>query len=161
LDNKTNNHQAGRELLVEVAINNEAMVYDRVLVNIGWQARSVGLSPEYTIPEAISLEGVLKIPNAGFQLQDPQLDPSWPQLMQHVDIELLSSFHSKNFYPAVVYSSTPVSNWPVSSSLQVKNKYQMHIGYSVQWMLLALVFAVLFIKTTRREEHEGKQEMAT
>ena len=168
LDNRSHDHRAGREVLVEVLIDavpgasdtSSSTRYDRALVNIGWQPRNSGLTPEYTIPEMISVEGILKIPSAGLMLQDPQLDPSWPRLMQSIDLSLLSRVQSTHYYPAVIYSAEPVSGWPVAT-VEIENKHMMHMGYCIQWLLLAAVFVILFIKVSMsRDKHDNQQTMA-
>ncbi|MBV1916185.1 MAG: SURF1 family protein [Pseudomonadales bacterium] len=168
LDNRSNDHRAGREVLVEVLIEGSADIkdassgarYDRALVNIGWQPRNEGLVPTYTIPEMISVQGTLKIPSAGFMLQDPQLDPNWPRLMQSIDLPLLSRVQSTLYYPAVIYSAEPVLGWPIAT-LAVENKYMMHMGYCIQWLLLAAVFVIFFIKVSvTRNQHDNQQTMA-
>ena len=156
LDNRSNEHRAGREVLVELRGQSYAEPYDSVLVNLGWQNRSAGLSLEYELPEIISIEGILKIPSKGFELQDPQLDPNWPKLMQHVNFPLLSNNQSRSYYPAVIYSVESTSGWSLPT-VKIENKYAMHIGYSVQWLLLAAVFVFLFIKLAlSRDKNENR-----
>jgi len=145
LDNRSRERNAGREVLVEVTLNIEDSLYDRVLVNIGWQPRTSNLELAHVLPEFIAIEGVTKIPKAGFVLQDPLLDPSWPSLLQNVDLDLLGEHGGHVYYPAVIYSVTPVSDWPLSV-LSIKNKYQMHLGYALQWALLGIACLLLFLK---------------
>lgn len=154
LDNRTSDHIAGRELLLEVIINSSDIPYDRVLVNVGWQPRSEGLNPQFPLPKTLTIEGITQIPGTGFQLQDPLLDPSWPRLMQHVDLSLLAGKQHQRYYPALIYSVTPISGW-VLSRVKIENKFQMHIGYSVQWALLGLVFIILFVRTRKTDKNES------
>jgi cytochrome oxidase assembly protein ShyY1 len=81
--------------------------------------------------------------------------------MQHVDLSLMNRAQSTRYYPAVIYSITPVEEWALPVVI-IKNKYQMHLGYTIQWALLGLVFVILFIKVgTTREQNESEQKMAT
>ena len=164
LDNRFRDHQAGREVLAEISITvrdaSNKLLYDRMLVNIGWQPRNAGLTPSHAIPESLSIEGMIKIPSAGFILQDPQLDPNWPRLMQSIDLALLSQVQSNNYYPAVIHSTEAVSGWS-PNTVKIENKHMMHIGYCIQWLLLAAVFVILFIKLAKsRDKYDDQQAMA-
>ena len=160
LDNRSKERRPGREVLVDVKLDAENSPYDRVLVNIGWQPLAVDLELTYTLPEFIAIEGMTKIPREGFMLQDPLLDPFWPSLLQHIDLDLLSDHWGEAYYPAVIYSLTPVSGWSLSE-VHFKNKYHMHLGYAMQWLLIGIACLILFIKISiSRVNDENKQELA-
>jgi cytochrome oxidase assembly protein ShyY1 len=153
LDNRSNSHRAGREVLTEVPLKREDLPYDRALINIGWQPYTRELVPTHPLPERISIEGILIFPEPGFLLQNPTLDPKWPHLLQHVDIELLGFHKNLRYYPAVIYSLTPTSLW-ATSDISVKNKYHMHMAYALQWALIGIAFLLLFIKISTSKVHD-------
>ena len=160
LDNRSKERQPGREVLVDVRLVAEGLSYDRVLVNIGWQPLTVDLELTHTLPEFISIEGMTKLPREGFMLQDPLLDPSWPSLLQHIDLDLLGDHWEKTYYPAVIYSLTPVSGWSLPEVV-FKNKYHMHLGYAMQWALIGIACLLLFMKISiSRVDDENKQKLA-
>ena len=161
LDNRSSNRQPGREVLVDIKLNIEGSPYDRALVNVGWQPRTDSLEPAHKIPGFISIEGMTKVPAEGFILQDPLLDPLWPSLLQQVDFALLDREQGHEYYPAVIYTLTPVSDWPLPV-VQFKNKYHMHLGYAMQWALIGVACLLLFIKiSTSRAKDENQQKLAT
>ncbi|OUS05933.1 hypothetical protein A9Q81_04105 [Gammaproteobacteria bacterium 42_54_T18] len=160
LDNRSKERRPGREILVDVKLAVENPLYDRVLVNIGWQPLAVDLELTHILPEFIAIEGLTKIPREGFMLQDPLLDPSWPSLLQHVDLDLLSDHRGQTYYPAVIYSLTPISGWSLPE-VHFKNKYHMHLGYAMQWALIGIACLLLFMKISiSKVEDENQQELA-
>jgi len=160
LDNRSKEHRPGREVLVDVKLAAENLPYDRVLVNIGWQPLTVDLELTHTLPEFIAIDGMTKMPREGFMLQDPLLDPSWPSLLQHIDLNLLGDHWGQAYYPAVIYSLTPVSGWSLPE-VHFKNKYHMHLGYAMQWALIGIACLILFMKISiSRVNDENQQELA-
>ena len=160
LDNRSKERRPGREVLVDVKLAAESLPYDRVLVNIGWQPLTVDLELTHTLPEFIAVEGMTKIPREGFMLQDPLLDPFWPSLLQHIDLDLLSDHWGQAYYPAVIYSLTPISGWSLPE-VHFKNKYHMHLGYAMQWALIGIACLLLFMKISiSKVEDESQQELA-
>lgn len=161
LDNRTRHGVPGREVLVDIEIPESDVPYDRVLINIGWQPRVEGLIPTYEIPKWIAIDGMTKFPSEGFMLQDAKLDPAWPELLQHIEISLLEDHRGLRYYPAVVYSTVKISDWPLPI-VHFKNKYHMHLGYALQWALIGIACLILFIKISiSRVKNENQQELAT
>ena len=147
LDNRMSGGRAGREVLVDVKLDDASLPYANVLVNIGWQPMSIELVPVEALPETISIVGMTKTPSEGFLLQDPTLDPSWPTLLQGINLVQLGGFQGYDYSPVVVYSSTPLSNY-ILPKITFKNKYHKHLGYALQWILIGLACLILFIKNS-------------
>lgn len=121
-----------------------------VLVNLGWQAATDTTPTLDQLPTDISVSGRVKQPEVGLMLAPAEQDPAWPGILQQIDIPLLNSHLDMQLAPFVIYINkrlaglTPVSVTP-------ENKYPMHIGYTVQWLLIAIAFVIGFIFACRQE----------
>lgn len=121
-----------------------------VLVNLGWQAATDTTTTLDLFPTDISVSGWVKQPEVGLMLAPAEKDPAWPGILQQIDIPLLNSHLDMQLAPFVIYDNKGLLGLaPVS--VAPENKYPMHIGYSVQWLLIAVAFVTGFIFVCRQE----------
>lgn len=150
LDNQIYQGVAGRHVLAEVETQQSLL-----LVNLGWQDNQSPLLQPDQLPQYIEVEGLLKKPQPGFLLQSAQQDPHWPQLMQQIQISLLNDYYGYQLSPYVLYSETVVAGL-IPATITMKNKFYMHIGYTVQWLIIASVCVGGFIYYCRIEHTENE-----
>lgn len=121
-----------------------------VLVNLGWQAATDTTPALDLLPTDISVSGWVKQPEVGLMLAPAEEDPAWPGILQQIDIPLLNSHLDMQLAPFVIYDNKGLLGLaPVS--VAPENKYPMHIGYTVQWLLIAIAFVIGFIFACRQE----------
>lgn len=120
-----------------------------VLVNLGWQSKLAKPLSIAELADTISITGVIKKPESGFMLAKAEADPNWPQIMQQIQLPLLNKHFQYQLFPYVIYSNTSIAHLtPVP--VQIENKHPMHLGYAIQWLLIAAVCIVGFIVFSRR-----------
>ncbi len=121
-----------------------------VLINLGWQAATDKTPTLDLLPKDISVSGWVKQPEVGLMLAPAEKDPAWPGILQQIDIPLLNSHLNMQLAPFVIYINERLAG-PTPVSVAPENKYPMHIGYTVQWLLIAIAFVIGFIFACRQE----------
>ena len=152
LDNRTFQGQNGWHVLAEVQTKKFL-----VLVNLGWQPKQKKLVLQMPLPNFIEVQGLIKKPQAGFMLQEAELDPKWPKLMQQIDIPLLNRHIENELSPFVLYAENQVCQL-IPAPIKIENKYYMHIGYAIQWLLIGLAGIISFIVFSRKEYKENERK---
>ena len=150
LDNQIVQGIAGWHVLAEVQTNNILL-----LVNLGWLPKQAQLSLQQALPDQIEVQGLIKKPQPGFMLETAAHDPSWPQLLQQIQIPLLNEHFAYELSPFVLYAETPITNL-IPAPLTMENKYPMHLGYAIQWFLIGGVGFSWFIYICRQEMKENE-----
>jgi len=122
-----------------------------VLVNLGWQSKGSAPITLADLPDNITVSGLVKTPEPGFMLANADADPNWPRLLQQIHIPLLNQHFDSQLLPFVVFAeSTFAGLSPVS--IPIENRYPMHLGYAIQWVLIAAVCVVGFLLISRRSD---------
>jgi len=145
LDNQIYKGEVGGHVLA--AVQTEQV---EVLVNLGWQAKNSPKVQLNQLPTLLTIEGRLKNPQSGFMLQAANEDPNWPQVIQQIQIPLLNDYFSYSLLPLVLYADESVEQL-IPASLVIENKYPMHIGYAIQWLLIAGLCVIGFVVICRQE----------
>lgn len=145
LDNQILDGQVGWHVLADVDTP-----IGPLLVNLGWQSKQMAIRKPGDFANPINIIGQVKWSEPGLMLAPAHQDPAWPGVMQQIDIALLNQYQSRHFAPFVVYadhSFAGLAPTPVSP----ENKHAMHIGYALQWLLIALAFVVGIYFACRQE----------
>lgn len=122
-----------------------------VLVNLGWQSKDNAPIKLADFPDNITVSGLVKTPEPGFMLANAEADPNWPRLLQQIHIPLLNQHFDSQLLPFVIFADNTFADLrPVS--VPVENKYPMHLGYAIQWLLIAAVCVVGFLLISRRSD---------
>jgi surfeit locus 1 family protein len=149
LDNQVYQGKAGYFVLTPflLAHGNKAILINRGWVNLG---KSRSLLPDVSVPEnEITLSGrINRFPRIGLKIADAETTiNNWPAVVQPVDIMLISKQLTYPLFSFQVELDTAEPNgfirhWHQSITMTPEK----HVGYAVQWFLLALTLTVLFIK---------------
>lgn len=132
LDNQIHNGIVGWHVLAELRTD-----IGSVLVNLGWQSKQTSVPSLTDFASPIHISGPVKHPGTGLMLAPAQQDPTWPGVMQQIDIPLLNQHIGLDLAPFVIFAdSSHADLMPVK--LAPENKYPMHIGYAIQWLLIGL-----------------------
>jgi len=152
LDNKTYQGLGGWHVLAEIQTKEFL-----ILVNLGWQPKQKELVLQMPLPELIEVKGLIRKPQAGFMLQESNLDPKWPKLMQQIEIPLLNQHLNSELFPFVLYAENQIGQL-IPAPIKMENKYYMHVGYAIQWLLIGLAGIISFIVFSRKEYTENERK---
>lgn len=152
LDNQIYQGMAGWHILAEVQTTKTLL-----LVNLGWQPKQSQLTLQDELPNYIEVQGLVKKPQPGFMLQDANEDPDWPLVLQQIQIPLLNEYFDYELFPFVLYADTQVASL-IPAPISMENKYPMHLGYAIQWLMIACACFFAFIYICRHEQKENETD---
>lgn len=152
LDNQIHKGVGGWHVLAEVQTSKFL-----VLVDLGWQPKQKKLVLQSPLPEVIEVQGLIRQPEVGFMLQASNLDPNWPKLMQQIEMPLLNQHLKKELFPFVLYAENQIGQL-IPAPINMVNKYHMHVGYAIQWLLIGLTGIICFIVVSRKEYKENERK---
>jgi cytochrome oxidase assembly protein ShyY1 len=150
LDNKTYQGFGGWHVLAEVQTKKFL-----ILVNLGWQPKQNKLVLQEPLPSYLEVQGLIRKPQAGYMLQAAEEDPNWPKLLQQIEIPLINKRLNRELFPFVLYAENQIGKL-IPAPIKIENKYYMHIGYAIQWVLIGLAGLICFIIVSRIEYKENE-----
>ena len=149
LDNRTHNRRFGYQVLAIMTLEGDA---GTVLVNRGWIA---GDPARLTKPDVPAVNGPVAVtghvyvaPGSPYLLQEQQLQPGWPKLIQAVEMDKLTpplqALAGPKVFPYVVRIDAHAPG-ALTVDWQVINvSPQKHQGYAVQWFSMAAVLGIFY-----------------
>lgn len=159
LDNRWYHHQLGYEVLTPVRLTGEDKA---VLVNRGWvpapptRQELPVIKPGRSVHDIIGYVNLIN-PNIFILGENVSDVKSWPIRIQKVDVSQLSQLVGIELYPFVLRLDVNqpngfVRNWEIVNVLP-----QRHLGYAVQWFLMAFTLVIAFFAFSwkRRESNEA------
>lgn len=157
LDNKIHQGRVGYQIIVPVNTQ-----YGVVLANFGWVAatNSRQVLPDIKIDaQSQSFTGIVWLPSINALVKETaKLDGNWPKVIQAVDLNVLEQHYEQSFLPFVV----KLSHTPNSKYIRVWQAVVMppekHIAYAVQWFLLALAAATIFVVAQLKSRKRNNSE---
>lgn len=149
LDNQIWQGQAGYSLIMPFVTD----AGEWLLVNRGWlPAKSRDSFPEISTPsENVELSGQLyRLFGTPFTLGEDNWSEDWPKRIQAINFTKMSEALGQPLPLFTLVLNGQVSNQAAGSVLQVvplemKTTSQKHLGYAVQWFLMALVLLGLYL----------------
>ena len=185
LDNRTREGRVGYELIVSMRLSLQKAVkgkeqngkVQKVFVNLGWVPASIDRSilPQVTLPtQKIEIEGWVKKVGSSILLAEDHWSAKWPVRIQQVDVlkmkeALLNNAEDGNtnseYAPLLFLAKEAVLPNLVTGWKPTNMTVEKHIGYAVQWFLMAIALVVLIVwfvlsesVTTSRENERGKAD---
>lgn len=149
LDNQVYQGKAGYFVLTPMLLKHDKKA---VLVNRGWVpvGASRAILPDINVTqEEVTVTGhINRFPRVGLKLGGGESTVNhWPAVVQVIDSDLLSS---RLTYPAFSFQieldQTQAHGFLRDWRKPAAMTPEKHLGYAVQWFLLALTLTVLFIK---------------
>ena len=148
LDNQVHDMHAGFDVLDILTTNNS----EHILIDRGWlplvNNNRTPLPDITPISGEISVHGRIYVPNPRqFILQEDNLsNVSWPLIIQKIEFEKLSRVTGTELEPFVI-RLTPETGQPLIRDWQSNAMPpEKHRAYALQWFLMALVAAGLYVK---------------
>ena len=126
-------------------------IHGPILVNFGWTAKAHKKPALSDFENIKTVNGRVKTAEPGLMLADAREDPAWPDVLQQIEIPLLNQHLGIELSPFVIYADSPPDGL-VSVEAAPENKYPMHAGYAVQWLLIGLACGVITVIASRRRE---------
>ncbi len=157
LDNQVSKGKAGYFVLTPFLLKNENKA---VLVNRGWLplGKNRGDLPEINVDtKEITVTGrINRFPSVGLMLAGAEIPSNtWPALVQVIDNKVLAK---QLAYPLFDFQLELDKQSANSFTREWQTPHTMtpekHIGYAVQWFLLALTLTVLFVKYGFKKPHD-------
>ena len=146
LENRVRNGRPGYEVLTPAPLpGGDTWLW----VNRGWVEGSYDRTSLPAVPPVtgeVVLRGYLyRSPEEPFSVGEETWRDRWPQVLQNFSPELLASRLEVSVFPYVLRLDPDSpgalqTGWPVVNALP-----QRHVGYAVQWFVMAAVLAVLFV----------------
>jgi surfeit locus 1 family protein len=157
LDNQVNKGKVGYFVLTPFRLKNENKA---VLVNRGWLPLGKNRTdlPEINVDtKEITITGrINRFPRVGLKLAGAEIPSnSWPAVVQVINNEILSKQLSYPLFDYQVELDKQAANgftreWQMPQTMTPEK----HVGYAVQWFLLALTLTVLFVKYGFKKPHD-------
>lgn len=155
LDNQVVQSKSGFDLLLPFELSNHALI----IVNVGFvPAQGLREAPS-DLPSVASLTttftSILKTKDLkGFTLADePDQNPTFPQLVQFIDLSFFERQLKRPILPMIAYASDQL-NSNLTPHFQISTMpAQKHFAYALQWLLLgfaAFIVAFVALKSQQR-----------
>jgi cytochrome oxidase assembly protein ShyY1 len=110
--------------------------YGPLLLNLGWQSAHAPRPTLNNFPSVMTVSGLAVYPEVGLMLAPAKDDPAWPGLMQQIDIPLLRQQLGSDLADFMIVADKPAGGL-ASVHAAPEDKTPMHIGYALQWLLIA------------------------
>ncbi|MBE8215386.1 MAG: SURF1 family protein [Endozoicomonadaceae bacterium] len=160
LDNQMCNHQVGYRVFSVVYLNSTEK--EAVLIDRGWHERKKNINPikKLMLSKEHLFEGILWRPQgAAFLLKQDQWRPGWPKIIQSIDQKAIKKIANDLQCPVLPWIVILNQDQPGVLIRQLPRPpmtAQKHLGYAIQWFLMALVLTILmafFYIKKRRGSH--------
>ena len=145
LANRSRGNRVGYEVIAVAKVEGSDQP---LLVNRGWVLASLDrqeLPQLEPLPGSYRLSGQYYCPAANSLVVDQNPDSGWPKVIYHLDSDVLQQVFGQEITPAPcelrLDSDQPLAfeaGWEL-----VNQSPQKHIGYAVQWFLLAIALIIL------------------
>ncbi|MBA2653690.1 MAG: SURF1 family protein [Gammaproteobacteria bacterium] len=144
LDNKTYNNQAGFQILSPFILADNKRV---LLVNRGFlSVKNRNELPEIPASEGIrTLVGLIYFPSKTFVLKKEPVLYKWPLILQATDFAVIDKALNEKTYPFYLLIQTGDNSALIRDWKPVSFPSYRHLGYAVQWFLLALTLIIIYI----------------
>ena len=157
LDNQVNKGRAGYFVLTPLLLKNETKA---VLVNRGWipLGKNRADLPVISVhTDEITITGrVNRFPTVGLKLAETDIPSNrWPSLVQVIDTNILAKqLHYPLFSFQIELDKQAANGFTREWHTPHTMTPEKHIGYAVQWFLLAITLTVLFVKYGFKKPHD-------
>lgn len=127
--------------------------YGTLLLNLGWQSARDLRPTLNNFPSVMTVSGLAVYPEVGLMLAPAEDDPAWPGIMQQIDIPLLRQRLGAKLADFMIVVNTPGTGLATVHAAP-DNKSAMHIGYALQWLLIAVACLTVFYFACRGEKND-------
>ena len=148
-DNRINDGSVGYEILAPVFTNAGVL-----LVNLGWlkDPHFRQRLPEFTLTtENLDTVVVLYTPGANQLSRHAIATEGWPRLIQNPDFGVIAAALEQRTLPILGFVEEPEEFGLKSNFRPVTMTPEKHMGYAVQWFLLAFSCFIVYLFAVRKK----------
>ena len=160
LENKFHHHQFGYHLLLPLKINGTDQHF---LINLGWLSGVNGREelpelPKITGPQRLT--GFLYYPKQGLTMGDAfEINSTWPKRIQYYGFPEMTKQLAYPLLPYVLLLDSEHAQGLVREWQPVTVPPERHLGYAVQWFLLAAaLLTVYFFVCLEKKDLSDEQD---
>jgi len=150
-DNQIVDQISGYYVLTPFVLNGDSKT---VLINrgfIAWNGRRDKLADIDIEGEITEVKVQISKPVKRMELKASEITGEFPVLIQALDLDAMSAIASIDFVSVVGLLSPESSNGFVRRWEPYTGSIERHIGYSIQWFLMALVLAFIGIRLALKQ----------
>lgn len=157
LDNQHQDHRFGYDVLSPLQLADKRVV----LVDRGWipgdRAR-LHFPTIYTPSELVQLQGYAYFPSKNNWILGPEWEEKGQNLMviERINAKLIRQILQKSVYPFIIRLGKKEPNGFLRHWAVVSMPPERHLGYALQWFVMALVVLVLFLALSLKKIDEKK-----
>ncbi len=156
VDNKIYQGRVGYDVLVPIMTTSGLLIS-----NFGWVAATHSRAelPQIDFAElALTYSGVVSIPTDNRLIRETaKIDGVWPKVIQQADLSVIQQHYQQPVLPLILLVDPESKQGFVRNWQPVVMPPEKHIGYAVQWFLLAFAAIVIFVIAQRRKIKKEKQ----
>ena len=145
-DNQIVNQISGYYVLTPYALEGQSKT---ILINRGfipWNGRRDKLADIDIGQDAREIKVLISKPIKRMELKTTEIGIQFPVLIQSIDLQDMASLASVDFSSVIGLLDPSASNGFVRKWEPYTGSIEKHIGYAVQWFLMALVLAIIGIR---------------
>lgn len=151
LDNKIHQGKVGYQVVAPMQTEHQVL-----LVNLGWvQApQTRDQLPQISLPtDSIVINGVSSLPSNNPMINETaMLEQDWPVVLQQTDLDLMAIFVGQPILPFVMLLSPEHPLGWEREWTPVVMSPEKHLGYAIQWFLLALACVIIYFVALKRRK---------
>ena len=150
-DNQIVDQISGYYVLTPFVLNGDSKT---VLINrgfIAWNGRRDKLADIDVEGEITEVKVQISKPVKRMELKASEISGEFPVLIQALDLDVMSAIASIDFVSVVGLLSPESSNGFVRRWEPYTGSIERHIGYAIQWFLMALVLAFIGIRLALKQ----------
>ena len=150
-DNQIVDQISGYYVLTPFVLNGDAKT---VLINrgfIAWNGRRDKLADIGVEDELTEVKVQISKPVKRMELKAVEITAEFPVLIQAIDLDVMSAIASLDFISVVGLLSPEYENGFVRQWEPYTGSIERHVGYAIQWFLMAFVLAFIGIRLALKQ----------